>query len=211
MLLIPAALLGYGVYHAAGNYDAQYQELKGKVAEVNKLTPVVNRYETTAQNWTISGKQPVRVIPDVDLRGVPHFWVDYGSGALSREYSQPVYLANEGAFSYPPYKEFAQQRTGRVEVGTSHAARLKPRATGSSNGAGKRNDTSHFGSMFGGIGALNSGILNGPGASAAVPDGSGPPFNPPPPQNPGMGGMSNLQGAYGGWTNLGGVGYHPPR
>ena len=101
MLLIPAGLIGVAGYYAAKQYDDVTQELKGKVAELNKQTPVVNRYESTRDNNFIEGKQPVRVIPDIDVRGVPVYRVDYGSGSLSTEYSQPVYLAHKGTYSYP--------------------------------------------------------------------------------------------------------------
>jgi len=126
MLLIPAAVLGYGIYNAASDFDEQKQELAQKVAEINKQIPVTRRYNSTADTWQIAMPQPTRIIPDVDLRGVPHFWVDYGNGALTREYSQPLYLANQGTLSYPsnPLNEMPMPAAGRASgavVRNSHS------------------------------------------------------------------------------------------
>ena len=101
MLLVPAALIGYGVYKAATTYDQANKKLHSKVAEYNKRTPVSNRYSPGSSAAFIEGRQPVRVIPDIDLRGAPVYFNDYGSGGLVREYTQPAYLANHGRFSLP--------------------------------------------------------------------------------------------------------------
>lgn len=92
MLFVPVALLGYGGYVLAKRYDDKVQQLEGAAAEMQRHIPISNRYATAAQTQYQVQRQPVRVIPDVDLHGVPMYHVDYGSGVRTREYARPAYL-----------------------------------------------------------------------------------------------------------------------
>lgn len=99
MLLIPAALVGVGGYALAQRYDGMMKDMAVAKSRLDKAAPISNKYEPTRANAQTYGRQPTRVIPDVDLRGVPFYHVDYGSGSLSREYTEPVIL--RGQYSYP--------------------------------------------------------------------------------------------------------------
>lgn len=92
MLLIPAAIGGYLVYRAASEYDDSLTRLKEHMKEAAARIPNQGRYDSAANNAYIALRQPVRSIPDMDLRGVPIVWNDYGSGSLVKEYSPPMYV-----------------------------------------------------------------------------------------------------------------------
>ena len=95
MLLIPAALLGVGTYHLATRYDSKVQQLDSKMEEINRRIPVSNRYDTSSKTAFLQQGQPLRVIPDTDLRGVPMYHVDWGSGARTRSYTTPVWTTGD--------------------------------------------------------------------------------------------------------------------
>lgn len=88
MLLIPAALVGFGVYKAAQSYDQKMANLDEATEFARRHNPTSNRFEPfEATNF--DGAIPTAVIPDVDVRGVPMYQVMYGTGARTLSYGIP--------------------------------------------------------------------------------------------------------------------------
>ena len=89
MLFLPAAAAAVGLYALSTRYDKKVQELDTAIDEVNRAVPISNRYQDKSKTAFLEHRQPLRIIPDRDLRGVPMYHVDWGSGVRTREYHRP--------------------------------------------------------------------------------------------------------------------------
>ena len=87
----PASLAVYGAYKLASSIDDQSAQVAADAAALARRYPTSGRYTTTANTNQIRYKQPVEVLPDIDVHGVPRYLVDYGSGAHTVQYTEPMY------------------------------------------------------------------------------------------------------------------------
>lgn len=99
--MLPALAVGavYGITKLASSYDQKSRALAEQEAHLARHNPTSNRYDPPSTIALMTDAQPVRVMPDRDVRGVPTYMVDYGSGALHRQYTTPQFYA--GKHSYP--------------------------------------------------------------------------------------------------------------
>lgn len=98
--MLPVLAVGalYGVTKLAGAYDQKSRALAAQEAHLARHNPTSNRYDPPSTIAGLRDAQPVRVIPDTDVRGVPTYMVDYGSGALTRQYTTPQFYAGKHSF-----------------------------------------------------------------------------------------------------------------
>lgn len=97
MILGAVLALGAGYAVGAKSYQNAMLQVDEELQTWQRTRPESNRYEPASATNFIAYAQPKRVFPDVDLRGVPHYWVDYGSGALTKQYTTPEFY--RGQFS----------------------------------------------------------------------------------------------------------------
>lgn len=103
-LLLPVFAAGAGAVYAANNYEARKSKLEAKIRENERQRPVSGYYSTYNKVFNSQGKVVQRVYRDVDLRGVPVYMVDYGNGAMVRQYAPPdeLFVGSEGVKQYTP-------------------------------------------------------------------------------------------------------------
>lgn len=94
-LLLAAAAVGAGVMHLTMRMEEQKRDLSEIKKKAQKHIPESALYQSHAQSQGLAQSGIVRrAIPDVDLRGVPHYWLDYGGGSFHKVYTPPGLLYN---------------------------------------------------------------------------------------------------------------------
>lgn len=87
-LFAATALIGGGVAKALDTHDKQKKENTKQDLLMKFPDKGVYLSPTVSRDLARTGVA-YRIIPDVDLRGVPFWHIDYGNGSLARTYAPP--------------------------------------------------------------------------------------------------------------------------
>lgn len=99
-LLLALGALGAGSVASIAKMESDKREMDKIKKAAQKYIPNSALFQSQAKAFGLQTHGHVkRAIPDVDLRGVPFTWLDYGGGSYHKSYAPPGLLYN-GAQTY---------------------------------------------------------------------------------------------------------------